>query len=99
MSEISRRIKDPSAVLDCGGSEVLAQWSASQLWSWSLVVSGLTGEPLLLNLPGLPAEEEARCTPEPTSGDPEAFPGQMRYIIPPVSSGSVPGLSPGWILI
>jgi len=27
-------------------------------------------------------------------GDPEAFPGQKGYIIPPVSPGSAPGLLP-----
>lgn len=81
----------------------LAQGSASLFQSSAVVlvsvVSGLRGVPLLLNPPGLPVQEEARCTPGPTGGDPEAFPGQMRYIIPPVSSGSVPGFSPGWILI
>ena len=29
-------------------------------------------------------------------GNPETFPGQMRYIIPPVSSGSAPGSPPSW---
>ena len=29
-------------------------------------------------------------------GDPEAFPGQMRYIIPPAGSGSAQGSPPSW---
>ena len=29
-------------------------------------------------------------------GNPETFPGQMRYIIPPVSSGSAQGSPPSW---
>jgi len=29
-------------------------------------------------------------------GDPEAFPGQKRYIIPPAGSGSAPGSPPSW---
>lgn len=29
-------------------------------------------------------------------GDPEAVPGQMRYIVPPASSGFAPGSPPSW---
>ncbi len=32
-------------------------------------------------------------------GDPEAFPGQMRYVIPPACSGSTPGSLASWMYL
>lgn len=37
-----------------------------------------------------------RNTSQLLLGDPEAFPGQMRYIIPPAGSGSAQGSPPSW---